>query len=500
MTIALRYSTRSDVGLVRANNQDSAFAGERLLLVADGMGGHAGGDVASALCVASIAPLNNEPVDTSSMLERLGEAVERARIDLVTQARDHRSLAGMGTTVTALLLGENKLAMAHMGDSRGYLLRDGRLTQVTKDHTFVQHLVDAGKITPDEAETHPQRSVVMRVLGDFELDLVPDLSIREARPGDRWLLCSDGLSGFVRFETMEQTLRDVQDIELCSEYLIQLALRGGGSDNITCVVADIYDTDAPDSPLPDRDLPAAIAVGSIAYGEDLPAALDEGGASSESKQLLTEAHDAVVAVIERAEAIRRGDAEPDTHTGSLQLSDTDLAAITDDSPTGARSADSGEDVDIDDVMVPAQPQRRGAVRTLINTFLILALLASAGYGAYWWGSHQYFVGSYNGKVAIFNGFPQSVGPIHLSSVIDVSDVPVNELSAFEAGKVHSTVRAQSLDDAKARVEELAQSITPAPEAGTNPDTTTEPDTPQPDSTTEPSSSTDTKAPATSEGS
>lgn len=255
MTIALRYSTRSDVGLVRANNQDSAFAGERLLLVADGMGGHAGGDVASALCVASIAPLNNEPVDTSSMLERLGEAVERARIDLVTQARDHRSLAGMGTTVTALLLGENKLAMAHMGDSRGYLLRDGRLTQVTKDHTFVQHLVDAGKITPDEAETHPQRSVVMRVLGDFELDLVPDLSIREARPGDRWLLCSDGLSGFVRFETMEQTLRDVQDIELCSEYLIQLALRGGGSDNITCVVADIYDTDAPDSPCPTETFP-----------------------------------------------------------------------------------------------------------------------------------------------------------------------------------------------------------------------------------------------------
>ena len=238
----MRFSTRSDVGLVRANNQDSAFAGDQLLLVADGMGGHAGGDVASALCVASIAPLNNQTFTSSDMVARLGDAVENARVDLVEHARATASLAGMGTTVTALLLADNSLAMAHMGDSRAYLLRDGVLTQVTRDHTFVQHLIDTGKITAEQAETHPQRSVVMRVLGDFELDLTPDLSIREATPGDRWLLCSDGLSGFIRFETMEQTLRDVGDLQLCSEYLIQLALRGGGSDNITCIVADIFDT------------------------------------------------------------------------------------------------------------------------------------------------------------------------------------------------------------------------------------------------------------------
>ena len=111
----------------------------------------------------------------------------------------------MGTTVMAILRAGNKLAMVHLGDSRGYLLRDGVLTQVTTDHTFVQHLVDIGRITPEEAEHHPQRSVVMRVLGDFDPEVTPDLSVREARPGDRWLLCSDGLSGFVSAETIEET-------------------------------------------------------------------------------------------------------------------------------------------------------------------------------------------------------------------------------------------------------------------------------------------------------
>ncbi|WP_035832728.1 PP2C family protein-serine/threonine phosphatase [Jonesia quinghaiensis] len=494
MTIALRYSTRSDVGLVRANNQDSAFAGEQLLLVADGMGGHAGGDVASALCVASIAPLNNEAVSTSSMLERLGEAIERARVDLVNQARGHRSLAGMGTTVTALLLGENKLAMAHMGDSRGYLLRDGKLTQVTKDHTFVQHLVDAGKITPDEAETHPQRSVVMRVLGDFELDLVPDLSIREARPGDRWLLCSDGLSGFVRFETMEQTLRDVQDLELCSEYLIQLALRGGGSDNITCVVADIYETED-STVIHDRELPAAIAVGSIAYGEDLPAALEDGGAASESKELLREAHGKVEQVILFAEARRRGDAEPQTQTGSLNLSEADLE--TAEQHHGVHS----DDVDVDDVMVSTPSPRRGVVRSLINTLLVLILLGAAGYGVFWWGSQQYFLGVHQGKVAIFNGFPQSIGPVHLSSTVDVSDTPVTGLTPFESSQLYSTIRADSLADARERLTYFEDLVTTRnPEGDTDPATSTDPST---DPATEPEpangdSTTDTEsAPADS---
>ena len=208
MNIALRYAARSDVGLVRSNNQDSGYAGPHLLVVADGMGGHAGGDVASSIAIAALAPLDGESHGPDDALAELERSIDHARQDLVDRSVTDPELVGMGTTVTAILRAGNKLAMAHLGDSRAYLLRDGELTQVTTDHTFVQHLVDTGRISPDEAETHPQRNVVMRVLGDFDIDLTPDMSVREAKPGDRWLLCSDGLSGFVSPETIAQTLTD----------------------------------------------------------------------------------------------------------------------------------------------------------------------------------------------------------------------------------------------------------------------------------------------------
>lgn len=445
----MRYSTRSDVGLVRANNQDSAFAGDRLLLVADGMGGHAGGDVASALCVASIAPLNNQTFTPSNMLERLGDAIENARIDLVENARANESLAGMGTTVTALLLSGSSLAMAHMGDSRAYLLREGKLTQVTKDHTFVQHLIDSGKITEAEAEVHPQRSVVMRVLGDFELDLTPDLSIREARPGDRWLLCSDGLSGFVRFETMEQTLRDVSDLELCSEYLIQLALRGGGSDNITCVVADIYDTELPDSttaPTQGRERGAstvAKSVGSVAYGDHLPQAIDSGESAAVAAGLLRTAHDQVQEVISDAQSrVAQGTSAPAAESVSAA---PDAPAAQNDG-MAARYSEAGPQAESD-----KPPAKKSLGRKLFNSLLILVLIGGAGYGAYSWGSKQYFLGVYQGQVTIFNGFPQSVGPLHLSDAIEVSTVTVDDLQPFVANQVYSTIRVDSIDAARTQI-------------------------------------------------
>lgn len=244
MSIALRYAARSDVGLVRSNNQDSAYAGPHLLVVADGMGGHAGGDVASSVAVASLAPLDGESHGPDDALHELERALEGAREQMISLSQQHPELTGMGTTVTAVLRSGNKLAMVHLGDSRGYLLRDGVLTQVTTDHTFVQHLVATGKITPEEAEHHPQRSVVMRVLGDFDSDIAPDLSVREARAGDRWLLCSDGLSGFVSGETIARTLHEIADVDACAERLVQLALRAGGGDNVTVVVADVVELDS----------------------------------------------------------------------------------------------------------------------------------------------------------------------------------------------------------------------------------------------------------------
>ena len=158
-------------------------------------------------------------------------------------------LAGLGTTCIAIMRSGNKLAMVHVGDSRAYLLRDGELTQVTTDHTFVEYLVETGRLTREQARQHPQRSVLLRVLGDADGEVQLDESIREAVPGDRWLLCSDGLSGPVSAATIGEVLAGVDDPELAAEQLIDLAERAGGPDNITAVVFDVVE----DDPTPQRD-------------------------------------------------------------------------------------------------------------------------------------------------------------------------------------------------------------------------------------------------------
>ena len=224
MSIALRYAARSDVGLVRNNNQDSAFAGPHLLVVCDGMGGAAGGDVASSVVVAHLAQLDDEAHGPDDIVRELESAVAAAHAEMLDRVKAEPALAGLGTTVTAILRAENKFAMAHVGDSRAYLLRNGELTQVTTDHTFVQHLVNTGRITQEEAEQHPQRSVLLRVLGDFEPAIPLDISMREAHAGERWLLCSDGLSGVVSQDTLLETLRDTKDVGACADKLVQLCL------------------------------------------------------------------------------------------------------------------------------------------------------------------------------------------------------------------------------------------------------------------------------------
>ena len=188
MTLALRYAARSDVGLIRTNNEDAVYAGPRLLAVADGMGGHAAGDVASAVTIATLAPLDDDepPAD---LLGTLAQAIRQANDQLRLMMEADEELDGMGTTLTALLLGGNRLGLAHIGDSRAYLLRDDELTQITDDHTLVQRYVDAGQLDEADVPLHPQRSVILRVLNGRPDDEA-DLSIREARAGDRYLLCS----------------------------------------------------------------------------------------------------------------------------------------------------------------------------------------------------------------------------------------------------------------------------------------------------------------------
>src|SRR6185312_16187567 len=239
VTLVLRYAARSDRGLVRANNEDSVYAGARLLALADGMGGHAAGEVASQLVIAALAHLDDDEPG-GDLLSKLDAAVREGNSAIAAHVEADPELEGMGTTLTAILFAGNRLGLVHIGDSRGYLLRDGELNQITKDDTFVQTLVDEGRITAEEAHSHPQRSLIMRALTGHEVE--PTLIMREARAGDRYLLCSDGLSDPVSHETILEALQ-ISDVAESADRLIELALRGGGPDNVTVVVADVIDYD-----------------------------------------------------------------------------------------------------------------------------------------------------------------------------------------------------------------------------------------------------------------
>ncbi|MCW2614671.1 MAG: protein serine/threonine phosphatase, partial [Frankiales bacterium] len=239
MTLALRFAARSHTGLLREGNEDSVYAGPRVLAVADGMGGHAAGEVASAVAIAALAPLD-EDTPASDLLDVLRGRALAANEHLRDMVQGDQALEGMGTTLTAFLFAGSRLGLLHVGDSRAYLLRDGVLSQITHDHTLVQTLVDEGRISEEEASTHPQRSLITRALDGRE-GVELDLSVREVRDGDRYLLCTDGLTGPVgRLETLQEALQIPDPQESCDR-LVQLALRGGGPDNVTVIVADVVD-------------------------------------------------------------------------------------------------------------------------------------------------------------------------------------------------------------------------------------------------------------------
>jgi serine/threonine protein phosphatase PrpC len=236
MTLHLRWAAVTDQGHVRSNNEDCHYAGDQLLVVADGMGGMAAGDLASRLAIEAMVALD-APIPTEHQMDALHKALEVANGRIAETVAGDPSLQGMGTTLTAVLFNGERAAMAHVGDSRAYLLRDGRLNQLTKDDTYVQMLIDQGLLKPEEAAGHPRRAVVTRVLQGEPV--TPAYVIVEPLPGDRWLLCSDGLTGVVNDPTLEQEMRAVPDPKSCAERLVDLALRGGGPDNVTVIVADV---------------------------------------------------------------------------------------------------------------------------------------------------------------------------------------------------------------------------------------------------------------------
>ena len=418
MSIALRYAARSDVGLVRSNNQDSAYAGSHLLVVADGMGGHAGGDVASSVAIGRLARLDSE-TPASDIVATLEESVLEANQEILRRARDEPQLRGLGTTITALLRAEGKFALAHIGDSRAYLLREEETVQVTKDHTFVQRLLDEGRLTEEEAERHPQRSVLMRVLGDVDADPELDLSLRPAHPGDRWMLCSDGLSGLVSLDTIDATLKDVADPGECADALVQLALKGGGPDNITCIVADVVDLE---------DLPR---------GDEAP---------STTPQIVGSA--------------ARNRHQPTAASGPAAKA----AALTREEPEVPY-----EDEDFSE----EEPPRRSPWPAFVVLVLLIALLGGLAWGGYTWSQRQFYVGTDGTRVVLYQGLAQDLGPISLSQELEVTDIELEDLPEITRQQVESTISAADRESADQIIDRLEQAadanrppaVTPDPSDG-----------------------------------
>ena len=436
MTTSLRYAARSSVGLVRSSNQDSGYAGPHLMVLCDGMGGPAGGDIASAVAVDHLVPLDADSHQAGDLLGLLRDAVQAAHADLVARSSASPELAGLGTTCIAIMRSGNKLAMVHVGDSRAYLLRDGELTQVTTDHTFVEYLVETGRLTREQARQHPQRSVLLRVLGDAEGEVQLDESIREAVPGDRWLLCSDGLSGPVSAATIGEVLAGVDDPELAAEQLIDLAERAGGPDNITAVVFDVVE----DDPTPQRD---PQIVGSAAIHRTLPAV---------------------------ASAASPGEGSPTTPAAKAAA----LVAGLEDAAEEASTPGAAE------ALADAEErQRRRRRRSILGTVLLLIAVAGTLILVYNWTQSQYYVGISDGKVAIYQGIPQTLGPISLSHVVETYDEPaLDELDERMRKRLEETVPRISLNDARTYIEDTVSGQASTPEATATPT----PQTPQPQST------------------
>ena len=438
------YSTTvSDVGTVRANNQDSSFAGEHLIAMCDGMGGHAGGDTASSIAM-----------ETSVMA---------AHDAIVGKAKRERKLAGMGTTVTAVALVAGYWVIAHIGDSRAYLLRDGHLSRITCDHSYVQHLINTGRITPSEAKNHPQRNVVMRVLGDFDIDPRPDISIRRAHPADRWLLCSDGLCGVLEDSTIEETMTTLSDQGECAQRLVQMALRAGSTDNVTAVIADAtlaLDADAFDLPhqtplvggAASRNLePIAdivnepVATAPALREDDSPAqraaALIQPASAHEAETTQTTAKPSSTRVVQpstvREETGER--ANPDTgEIPVVQKPDGRLSADPND-PDVAKAI---RDEQVEQKKATRTKKRRNKLAVIITCILAVLALAGAGWGAYTWS---------NGTVAIYRGVPTNLFGLELSHEVQTTNIATADLPQTWRDQLSQGITVGSLDEAQSHV-------------------------------------------------
>ncbi|WP_405408660.1 Stp1/IreP family PP2C-type Ser/Thr phosphatase [Streptomyces sp. NBC_01124] len=423
MSLSLRFAAGSHKGMIREGNEDSGYAGPRLLAIADGMGGQAAGEVASSEVISTIVALDDD-VPGSDVLTSLGAAVQRANDQLRQMVEEDPALEGMGTTLTALLWTGQRLGMVHVGDSRAYLLRDGVLTQITQDHTWVQRLVDEGRITEEEAGTHPQRSLLMRALGSGD-HVEPDLSIREVRAGDRYLICSDGLSGVVSHQTMEDTLASYQGPQETVQELIQLALRGGGPDNITVIVADVLDLDTGDT-LAAQLSDTPVVVGAVAENQ---AQMGDNG------------------IMQTPAGRAAGLGRP--RGGGGEFGPPGSGDVTGFIPTGGF-----DDYGPDDFVKPRK--NRKWLKRSLYTVLALAVIGGGTYGGWRWTQTQYYVGTNDDHLALYRGISQDLAWVSLSKVQkDHPEIELKYLPPYQQKLVEATIPESDLNDARAKIEELA---------------------------------------------
>ena len=395
MPVELRYAARSHLGLgSKSRNEDSAYAGPELLVLCDGMGGHAAGDVASSLVVGELVHLDGESHGADDMLDVLERELASANARLADLVEETDSLEGMGTTCIAMMRSGAKLAVATIGDSRAYLRRRSKVIQITKDHSFVQQLLDEGRITPEEAQHHPQRSLVTRVLTGRPDD-TPDTSMRELHVGDRLLLCSDGLTDYVAESTVADLLRSDQPPGTVADALIAIALRAAVRDNVTVVVAD---------------------------------AVNPGEGTTKPQVVGAAGH-------------RRAGQAPGPLTAAEKA-----AALS-------REVHGQEEVAPELAEEHTSPLRAWLRRTLV-ALAAATVLVGVGWATYAWTQQQYFVGEDTGNVAIFRGVSQDLGPLELSRTEERTDLELETLPGFYQDQVRATLSAEDREEADAIVAEL----------------------------------------------
>jgi serine/threonine protein phosphatase PrpC len=395
----------SNIGRTRASNQDSGYSGFNLFFVADGMGGHAGGDIASAIVTHRVAQVDAIYDSPDAAAEAMRAAMISANRKLSATVEEHGELAGMGTTFSGLMVVGSKIAIAHIGDSRIYLARGGSVKQITKDHTFVQRLVDTGRITPEEALVHPRRSVLMRVLGDVEDAPEIDLLTLGTKPGDRWMLCSDGLSGVVPDEVLEKILLDKSGPDEACELLVYEALEHGAPDNVTVVLVDIK---------------------SAAYASQTEPVAEFLGSA---------ANDVVVENTKDRRFLRL--LNPRNLPEVLGINQDPAAFL----PESEQYLE----------LILSQTKSRVRLhrfRQMLAALLALLIVCGALFAAYSYTQTRFYIGeSSTGKVAIFKGIHESFGSLKFSELYKETSTNVKDLTLLQQDEVRRTISADNLVDA-----------------------------------------------------